>query len=104
MKNGYEFDYNYLLKIKKDCEFFKKSSFKNIFNFSDDCQNDPFFLNLLNNNNNGEKNINNKSQYKYLNATEDTINSINECMIILDQEDMYFKISQNQNHINNNNN
>ena len=104
MKNGYEFDYNYLLKIKKDCEFFKKSSFKNIFNFSDDCQNDPFFLNLLNNNNNGEKDINNKSQYKYLNATEDTINSINECMFILDQEDMYFKISQNQNQINNNNN
>ena len=48
MKKGYEFDYNYLLKIKKDCEFFKNSSIKNIYNFSNDCENDPFFFNLLN--------------------------------------------------------
>ena len=96
MKNGYEFDYNYLLKIKKDCEFFKKSSFKNIYNFTENCENDPFFLNLLNNKNH-------LSKYKYLTATEDTINSIHECMFILDQEEMYFKISQNQNNTNENN-
>ena len=92
MKNGYEFDYNYLLKIKKDCEFFKNSSIKNIFNFSKNCEKDPFFLNLLNTN---AKNSNNK--YKYLTATEDTLNQIKECMFILDQEEIYFKISQNQN-------
>jgi hypothetical protein len=101
MKNGYEFDYNYLLKIKKDCEFFKKSSIKDIYNFSPNCENDPFFLNLLqkdNNNNNNTINSNNANEhkYKYLTATEDTINNINECMFILDQEEMYFKISQNQ--------
>ena len=98
MKNGYEFDYNYLLKIKKDCEFFKDSSFKDIYNFSKK-DSDPFFLNLLDN-----KNNNNKNEYKYLTATEDTINSINQCMFILDQEELYFKISQNQNNNNNGNN
>ena len=98
MKNGYEFDYNYLLKIKKDCEFFKDSSFKDIYNFSKK-DSDPFFLNLLEN-----KNSNNKNEYKYLTATEDTINSINQCMFILDQEELYFKISQNQNNNNNGNN
>ena len=102
MKNGYEFDYNYLLKIKKDCEFFKKSSFRNIFNFREDCENDPFFLNLLNNNNDNDNN--NNSVFKYLTATEDTISSIHECMFILDQEEMYFKISQNQNQNNTNEN
>ena len=101
MKNGYEFDYNYLLKIKKDCEFFKKCSIKDVYNFSPDCENDPFFLNLLQNN---KENNNNKNEYKYLTATEDTINNINHCMFILDQEEMYFKISQNQNNANNNNN
>ena len=100
MKNGYEFDYNYLLKIKKDCEFFKKSSLKNVYNFTENCENDPFFLNLLNNNKNNQND--NKSEYKYLTATEDTLNSINECMFILDQEEMYFKISQNQNNNNEN--
>ena len=98
MKNGYEFDYNYLLKIKKDCEFFKNSSFKEIYNFSKK-DSDPFFLNLLENTKN-----NNKNEYKYLTATEDTINSINQCMFILDQEEMYFKISQNPNNNNNENN
>ena len=101
MKNGYEFDYNYLLKIKKDCEYFKKCSLKNIYNFSNDCENDPFFLNLLNNNKDNKNN--NDNEYKYLTATEDTINSIKECMFILDQEEMYFKISQNQKIGNNNN-
>ena len=107
MKNGYEFDYNYLLKIKKDCEFFKKSSIKEIYNFSQNCENDPFFLNLLqkdNNRNNNTNNTNNTNEhkYKYLTATEDTINNINQCMFILDQEDMYFKISQNLNQNQNN--
>ena len=37
-------------------------------------------------------------------ATEDTINCIKECMFLLDQEEMYFKISQNQKIGNNNNN
>ena len=94
MKNGYEFDYNYLLKIKKDCEFFKNSSIKNIYNFAKNSENDPFFLNLLN------TNVKNNKKFKYLTATEDTLNQIKECMFILDQEEIYFKISQN---INNNN-
>ena len=102
MKNGYEFDYNYLLKIKKDCEFFKKSSIKNIYNFSHNSENDPFFLNLLENNN--KRNNKNKKQFKYLTATEDTLNNINQCMFILDQEEMYFKISQNLNNNQNSNN
>ena len=45
MKNGYHFDYNYLLKIKKDSQLFNDSPLKNLYNFSK-CGNDPFFLNL----------------------------------------------------------
>ena len=97
MKNGYEFDYNYLLKIKKDCEFFKNSSIKNIYNFAKNSENDPFFLNLLN------TNVKNNKKFKYLTATEDTLNQIKECMFILDQEEIYFKISQNINNNNDNN-
>ena len=100
MKNGYHFDYNYLLKIKKDSQLFIDSPLKNLYNFSKS-GNDPFFLNLLENNNNSKK----KKGYKYLTASEDTLNNINKCMFILDQEEMYFKISQTQNqNINNDNN
>ena len=99
MKNGYQFDYNYLLKIKKDSQLFKDSPLKNIYNFSK-CENDPFFLNLLENNNNSK----NKKGYKYLTASEDTLNNINKCMFILEQEEMYYKISQTQNKNNNNEN
>ena len=97
MKNGYKFDYNYLLKIKKDSQLFKDSPLNNLYNFSK-CGDDPFFLNLLENNNK------NKKGYKYLTASEDTLNNINKCMFILDQEEMYFKISQTQNQNQNNNN
>ena len=98
MKNGYKFDYNYLLKIKKDSQLFKDSPLKNLYNFAK-CENDPFFLNLLENNNNTTKN---KKGYKYLTASEDTLKNINKCMFILDQEEMYYKISQTQNRNNNN--
>ena len=97
MKNGYKFDYNYLLKIKKDSQLFKDSPLKNLYNFAK-CENDPFFLNLLENNNNTK----NKKGYKYLTASEDTLKNINKCMFILDQEEMYYKISQTQNRNNNN--
>ena len=97
MKNGYKFDYNYLLKIKKDSQLFKDSPLKNLYNFAK-CENDPFFLNLLENNNNSK----NKKGYKYLTASEDTLKNINKCMFILDQEEMYYKISQTQNRNNNN--
>ena len=97
MKNGYHFDYNYLLKIKKDSQLFNDSPLKNLYNFSKS-GNDPFFLNLLENNNNSK----NKKGYKYLTASEDTLKNINKCMFILDQEEMYYKISQTQNRNNNN--
>ena len=88
MHKGYEFNTNYLIKIKYDTNFLKDSSFTTIYDFSK-FENDPFFLSLLSNK---EEN----SQFKYLTATEDTLDKINQCMYIIDQEEILYKIEQNK--------
>ena len=96
MQDGYNYNKYYLLKIKTDTNFLQNTSLIYLYDFSK-CENDPFFLGLINNNKDN-KDINNN--YKYLSASEDTLNKINQYMFILDKEEIIFKINQNQ--INNN--
>ena len=86
MEKGYEFHKNYLLKIISDTNFLQCSSLTYLYDFSK-CENDPFFLSLL-------KNTEEPTNFKYLTATEDTLNTINQCMYILDQEEILFNINQ----------
>ena len=86
MEKGYEFPKNYLLKIKSDTNFLQCSSLAYLYDFSK-CENDPFFLSLL-------KNTEEQTNFKYLTATEDTLNTINQCMYIIDQEEILFNMNQ----------
>ena len=86
MEKGYEFPKNYLLKIKSDTNFLQCSSLAYLYDFSK-CENDPFFLSLL-------KNTDEQTNFKYLTATEDTLNTINQCMYIIDQEEILFNMNQ----------
>ena len=86
MSNENKFDYTYLAKVKSDTNFLIDTSLVSLYNFSN-FENDPFFLTLL-------KTTEGKDEYKYLTATEDTLNTINQCMYIIDQEEMIYKINQ----------
>ena len=86
MSNENKFDYTYLSKIKTDTNFLIDTSLVTLYNFSN-FENDPFFLSLL-------KTKEGNDEYKYLTATEDTLNTINQCMYIIDQEEMIYKINQ----------
>ena len=86
MSNENKFDYTYLSKVKTDTNFLIDTSLVTLYNFSN-FENDPFFLTLL-------KTTEGKDEYKYLTATEDTLNTINQCMYIIDQEEMIYKINQ----------
>ena len=86
MKDEYKFNDAYLLKLKSDTNFLQNSSFLTLYNFSK-FMNDPFFLSLLKPN---EEN----DAYKYLTATEDTINKINQCIYIIDQEEILYKMNK----------
>ena len=86
MSNENKFDYTYLSKVKTDTNFLIDTSLVTLYNFSN-FENDPFFLTLL-------KTTEVKDEYKYLTATEDTLNTINQCMYIIDQEEMIYKINQ----------
>ena len=86
MNIDYKFNDAYLLKIKSDTNFLPKSSLATLYDFSK-FENDPFFLSLLRPNDEN-------SNYKYLTATEDTINKINQCIFIIDQEEILYKINQ----------
>ena len=86
MSNENKFDYTYLSKIKTDTNFLIDTSLVTLYNFSN-FENDPFFLSLL-------KTTEGNDEYKYLTATEDTLNTINQCMYIIDQEEMIYKINQ----------
>ena len=86
MSNENKFDYTYLSKIKTDTNFLIDTSLVTLYNFSN-FENDPFFLSLL-------KTTEGNDKYKYLTATEDTLNTINQCMYIIDQEEMIYKINQ----------
>ena len=83
-----QFDYNYLAKVKTDTNFLIDTSLVTLYNFSN-FENDPFFLSLL-------KKSEDNNEYKYLTATEDTLNTINQCMYIIDQEEMIIKINLKQ--------
>jgi hypothetical protein len=85
ISNENQFDYNYLAKVKTDTNFLLDTSLVTLYNFSN-FENDPFFLSLL-------KKSEDNNEYKYLTATEDTLNTINQCMYIIDQEEMIFKIN-----------
>ena len=85
ISNENQFDYNYLAKVKTDTNFLVDTSLVTLYNFSN-FENDPFFLSLL-------KKSEDNNEYKYLTATEDTLNTINQCMYIIDQEEMIFKIN-----------
>jgi len=85
MSNENKFDYTYLAKVKSDTNFLIDTSLVSLYNFSN-FENDPFFLSLL-------KTTEGNDEYKYLTATEDTLNTINQCMYIIDQEEMIFKIN-----------
>jgi len=86
MSNENKFDYTYLAKVKSDTNFLIDTSLVSLYNFSN-FENDPFFLSLL-------KTTEGNDEYKYLTATEDTLNTINQCMYIIDQEEMIYKINQ----------
>ena len=86
ISNENQFDYNYLAKVKTDTNFLLDTSLVTLYNFSN-FENDPFFLSLL-------KTTEGNDEYKYLTATEDTLNTINQCMYIIDQEEMIYKINQ----------
>ena len=86
MNNEYKFNVNYLIKIKSDTNFLSDSSLVTLYNFSN-FENDPFFLSLL-------KKTEENDEYKYLTATEDTLDAINQCMYILDQEEMIYKLNK----------
>ena len=86
MTNGYEFNNDYLIKIKSDTNFLINSSLANLYDFSK-FQNDPFFISLL-------KKSEENTEYKYLEATEDTLNKIHQCMFIIDQEEIMHKMAQ----------
>ena len=86
MTNGYEFNNDYLIKIKSDTNFLINSSLANLYDFSK-FQNDPFFISLL-------KKSEENNEYKYLEATEDTLNKIHQCMFIIDQEEIMHKMAQ----------
>ena len=86
MSNENKFDYTYLSKVKTDTNFLIYTSLVTLYNFSN-FENDPFFLTLL-------KTTEGNDEYKYLTATEDTLNTINQCMYIIDQEEMIYKINQ----------
>ena len=86
ISNENQFDYNYLAKVKTDTNFLVDTSLVTLYNFSN-FENDPFFLSLL-------KKSEDNNEYKYLTATEDTLNTINQCMYIIDQEEMIYKINQ----------
>ena len=85
ISNENQFDYNYLAKVKTDTNFLVDTSLVTLYNFSN-FENAPFFLSLL-------KKSEDNNEYKYLTATEDTLNTINQCMYIIDQEEMIFKIN-----------
>ena len=86
MEKGFEFHRNYLLKIKSDTNFLQCSSLTTLYDFSK-FENDPFFLSLL-------KSNEDQDNFKYLTATEDTLNKINQCMYIIDQEEILYNMNQ----------
>ena len=86
MKEDYKFDNCYLIKIKSDTNFLSDTSLNTLYDFSN-LEDDPFFLSLLSKSGNQKK-------YKYLSATEDTLNQIKQCLFIIDQEMMLFKMNK----------
>ena len=91
MNIDYKFNDAYLLKIKSDTNFLPNSSLASLYDFSK-FENDPFFLSLL-----IQKEEN--SKFKYLTATEDTLNKINQCIFIIDQEEILHKMNQSKQEI-----
>ena len=88
MEEDYKFDNYYLIKIKSDTNFLIDSSLNTLYDFSN-LDDDPFFLSLLDNSKSEMK-----KKYKYLTATEDTLNQIKQCLFIIDQEMMLYKINK----------
>ena len=86
MKEDYKFYNCYLIKIKSDTNFLSDTSLNTLYDFSN-LEDDPFFLSLLSKSGNQKK-------YKYLSATEDTLNQIKQCLFIIDQEMMLYKINK----------
>ena len=86
MDNEFKFNNAYLLKIKSDTNFLPNSSLASLYDFSK-FVNDPFFISLL-------KPKDENTNFKYLTATEDTINKINQCIFIIDQEEILYKLNQ----------
>lgn len=86
MKEDYKFDNCYLIKIKSDTNFLSDTSLNTLYDFSN-LEDDPFFLSLLSKSGNQKK-------YKYLSATEDTLNQIKQCLFIIDQEMVLFKMNK----------
>ena len=89
MEEDYKFDNYYLIKIKSDTNFLIDSSLNTLYDFSN-LDDDPFFLSLLDNSKSEMK-----KKYKYLTATKDTLNQIKQCLFIIDQEMMLYKINKN---------
>ena len=89
MKNGNIFMMDYLLRIKNDLDFLKQSNISNLYHFS---ESDPFFLSLLKNSNKNQYLVEDK-HYKHLGATKDTLSTINDCLFILAQEELFYKLN-----------
>ena len=90
MKNGHIFMMDYLIKINNDLNFLKKSNISQLYHFS---EKDPFFLSLLKNSSKNKYLINEK-RYKHLGATKDTLSTINDCLFILAQEELFYKLNR----------
>ena len=86
MKEDYKFDNCYLIKIKSDTNFLSDTSLNTLYDFSN-LEDDPFFFFFLSKSGNQKK-------YKYLSATEDTLNQIKQCLFIIDQEMVLFKMNK----------
>ena len=88
MKNGYEFNKNYLLKVKTDLLFLNNSNISKLYNFSKESP-DPFLLNLIK--------VDPNFNYKTLAASDEMIKAINSCLFILAQEDLLNEIKNSGN-------
>ena len=89
MKNGHTFFNDYLIKLKNDMDFLRNTKINELYDFR---EGDPFFLNLIKNNNSNKYK---KHKNKNLGATKETLSMINDCLYILKQEEIFYKLNSN---------
>ena len=83
LKSYYGYNPDYLIKMKNDLDFLIYSNINLIYNFK---TNDPFLTNLIPYN--SENNLN----FKKINASTELVSTINNCLYILAQEELIYKM------------